>query len=422
METYAELLSWTYDLQKFGIKFGLSSTSRLLERLGNPHLHTRCVHIGGTNGKGSVTAMLSAVLEKSGYKVGVYTSPHLVSFEERFKINQVKINPEQARKVMVQVKQAVDSTEPPTFFEFTTAMAFLFFAQEKTDLSILEVGMGGRLDATNVAQPLVSVITNISLEHQEYLGESLLQIGGEKAGIIKEATPLVSAATQPEIIHLFEETCRGKSSPFYLLGRDFFVDQGLKGINYRGLSRRLDNLTVGLAGEHQKANAAVALCVMELLEKAGFPWKESALRQGLEKTRWPGRFQELPGHPPVILDGAHNPAAAAALIDTLKHRYDGRRMVMVLGIMKDKDIGSMLEIFLKPASEVVFSRPAYERSAEPERLAEAASGYSLPVTVRVPLIEAIDLARQKAGPTGVVVVTGSLFTVGEAMEKLGLEA
>jgi dihydrofolate synthase / folylpolyglutamate synthase len=422
METYSELLSWTYELQKFGIKFGLSSTSRLLKRLGNPHLQIKCVHIGGTNGKGSVTAMLSAILRLGGHRVGMYTSPHLVSFEERFQISGAKINQEQARKIMAEVKQAADPSEPPTFFEFTTAMAFLWFAQEQIDLAIMEVGMGGRLDATNVAQPIVSVITNISLEHQEHLGQTLIEIGREKAGIIKEKTPLVTAAVQPEVLDLFERTCQEKGSPLCLLGRDFAVDQDSNGIGYRGLSRRLDDLSIGLVGEHQKANAAEALCVMELLDRAGLPWNEMDLRQGLMNTRWPGRFQELPGLPLIILDGAHNPASAVTLVNTLKSRYKDKHVVMVLGIMKDKDIGSMLGIFLKGASEVIFSRPAYDRSADPEQLAEAASCYSLPKVAHVPLMEAIDLARCKAGQEGIVVVTGSLFTVGEAMEKLGIEA
>jgi dihydrofolate synthase/folylpolyglutamate synthase len=365
--------------------------------------------------------MLSAMLGMSGYRVGMYTSPHLVSFEERFKINDAKISREQSQRLMAEVRRAADPSEPPTFFEFTTAMAFSLFANKQTDLAIMEVGMGGRLDATNVAQPLVSVITNISLEHQEYLGGTLLQIGGEKAGIIKEGTPLVSAAVQPKIIDLFADTCLDKGSPFYLLGRDFSFDQRPEDLHYRGLFNRLDSLNLGLAGEHQKANAAVALCVMELLHKAGFSWNETAVRQGLVKTRWPGRFQELPGHPLVILDGAHNPAAAATLVDTLKSPYEGRRVVMVLGFMKDKDIDSMLEVFLEGASEVIFSRPAYERSADPGHLAELASKYPLPSAVCTPLLGAIDLARDKAGPAGIVVVTGSLFTVGEAMKELGLE-
>jgi len=419
-ETYADLLSWAYDLQKFGIKFGLSSTGRLLETMGSPHLDLKCVHIGGTNGKGSVAAMISAALKTGGYKVGLYSSPHLVSFEERFKINDVMISREKARSLMASVKKAVNQSEPPTFFEFTTAMAFQLFGQEQTDLAILEVGMGGRLDATNLVNPLVSIITNISLEHQEYLGQTLLEIAGEKAGIIKEGVPLVSAAAQSDVLELFSRICREKESPFYLLGRDFHLKHGQKGMTYLGMEKTLEGFEIGLAGEHQEQNCATALCVLELLDKAGYSWNEKALVEGLKNTSWPGRFQKIPGRPLLILDGAHNPDAARALVKTIKNLFGHKKVVMVLGIMKDKDIKSLIPAFLDGVHEAVLSRPVYARSSEPQELARAAVNHPVPFTVCTPLIQAIELARHKAGPDGVVVISGSLFTVGEAMEKLGI--
>ena len=420
METYEQLLKWAYDLQKFGIKFGLSSTARLLDRLGNPERGLKFIHIGGTNGKGSVAAILSGALTKNGLKVGLYTSPHLVTFEERFKVNDAMIDRERARQLMALTKEAIDPKEPPTYFEFTTAMALLLFAQEKTDIAILEVGMGGRLDATNIVEPLVSVITNISLEHQEYLGNTLLEIAGEKAGIIKAGVPLVSAAAQPEVIDLFSSRCAQGESPFYLAGRDFRVEQAHGGLRYLGLVHTLERLQPGLQGDHQATNAAVALCVSELLDPLGFSWNEKSLREAIQSPRWPGRFQVLESSPTIILDGAHNPGAAETMVNTLKKRFPNKRIVLVLGIMADKDIPLMLKTFAPAADEVVLSRPGYARAADPQTLFAARPSSFPPAEIKVPLTEAIDLARAKAGSEGVVVITGSLFTVGEAMEILGV--
>jgi dihydrofolate synthase / folylpolyglutamate synthase len=422
METYEQLLKWAYDLQKFGIKFGLSSTARLLERLGNPECGLKFIHIGGSNGKGSVAAILSGAFTKNGLKVGLYTSPHLVTFEERFKINDEMISRERARQLMALTKEAIDPTEPPTFFEFTTAMALLLFAQEKTDIAILEVGMGGRLDATNIVEPLVSVITNISLEHQEYLGRTLLEIAGEKAGIIKAGVPLVSAATQPEIIDLFSSKCAQAESPLYLAGREFKMERTGGSLRYLGLSHTLEGLKPGLQGDHQAANAAVALCVSEVLAPLGFGWNEKTLLAAIQSPRWPGRFQVLDSSPTVILDGAHNPGAAETMVNTVKKRFQNKRIVLVLGIMADKDIPLMLKIFARAADEVVLSRPGYARAADPQTLLAARPASFPPAEIKVPLAEAIELARTKAGAEGVVVITGSLFTVGEAMEILGVRS
>jgi len=421
MRTYEELLTWTYDLQKFGIKLGLSSTSLLLERLDDPHQNLPIVHIGGTNGKGSVAAMLSKALTDSGYKVGLYTSPHLRRFEERFRVNDRIIDKARARDLMERVQEAVNFTEPPTFFEFTTAMAFQLFAEEKTDIAIMEVGMGGRLDATNVAQPKVTVITNISMEHKEYLGDTLLKIASEKAGILKPKTPLVSAARQPEVVDYFGVRCNELACPFYLSERDFSVSRSQNGLRYSGLNGGLEDLSLGLIGEHQQANAGMALCVMELLKSEGFSWNETALRGALAAPHWPGRFQIVGERPTIVLDGAHNPAAAEVLAKAVRDRFPSQKVVTLVGIMADKDIEAALAHFLGVADEAVLSRPAYARAAEPEVLARAVTRPDLPVIAITPLQKAIETACAKAGDDGVVVITGSLFTVGEAMEILGVE-
>ncbi len=422
MESYDELLSWAYDLQKFGIKFGLSSTEWLLERLGNPHHGRKFIHIGGTNGKGSVAAVLSAVLTASGLRTGLYTSPHLIRFEERFRVNDRMIDRETTRELMARAREAVNEKEPPTFFEFTTAMALDLFARENTDFAIMEVGMGGRLDSTNIIRPLASIITTISLEHQQYLGDTLASIAGEKAGIIKSGVPLVSAVTQDEVVRIFADRCRELGSPFYLLGRDFSARETDGAFGYQGLHRSLTGLVPGLPGRHQADNAALALCALELLEPHGFSWDETIIRHGVESPRWPGRFQVVADNPVTVLDGAHNPGAARTLADTVKRCYPGKRVVMVVGMMADKDIRAALGIFFSAADEAILTRPAYTRAASPEVLAEEAGASSIPVETCPNLKEAIERGRAKAGRDGVLVITGSLFTVGETMEILGLEA
>ena len=421
MSSYEELLGWAYGLQKFGIKFGLSSTARLLKKLGNPHRSLKFAHIGGTNGKGSVAAVLSAALKNSGFRVGLYTSPHLVRFEERFKINDQIISQDRVKDLMMRVREAVDPAEPPTFFEFTTAMALTLFAEEHLDFAIVEVGMGGRLDATNLVEPCLTVLTNVSLEHQDYLGDTLLQIAEEKAGIIKKHTPLVSAARQSDVIDLFSKRCLELDSPFYLSGRDFQIEHNDRGLRYEGLGRILDGFENGLKGNHQEVNTGLALCSLEVLQDFGYSWDERAITNAIKAPHWPGRFQHVADDPITILDGAHNPQAAEALMQTVKSAFSGSRVVMVLGIMSDKDIPTLVATFLSGADEAILSRPSYIRAADPGLLVQSIHDSPVPFEVCVPLSLAIERAREKAGRDGVVIITGSLFTVGEAMEILGIE-
>jgi len=416
MEDYQQLLDWAYDLQKFGIKLGLSSTRSLLDRLGNPHEGLKTIHVGGTNGKGSVSAMISAILTQSGYRVGFYSSPHLVDFEERFRIGPEMISRGRVIDLMARVKAVVDHREPPTFFEYTTAMALLYFRDERTDLAIMEVGLGGRLDATNVIQPLVSIITNISMEHTEYLGSTIEQIAYEKAGIIKPGVPVVSAAKQPEVIRLFEETCRGRESPFHLSGRDFRILQQEEVCSFEGFGRRVTGLRANLEGPIQKQNMSLALAALTQLEPRGFSWNEDAIREGLSRIYWPGRFQSVHRDPTVVVDGAHNPAALVSLKETLADRFPGKKIVLVLGIMHDKDIAEMIGIIAPSAYEIICTRPDYARAAEPAVLFQYAQQAHARVSMTDHLGDAVDRAMDRALQLdGVVVVAGSLFTVGETI-------
>ncbi|MCX5890823.1 MAG: bifunctional folylpolyglutamate synthase/dihydrofolate synthase [Deltaproteobacteria bacterium] len=413
----AQAIAWVFDLQKFGIKFGLSSTLDLLARLGLPYQEGRYIHIAGTNGKGSVAAMLSAVLHRAGYPVGLYTSPHLVSMRERFRLRDREISEDGLLQLINRVRSVVDAAEPPTFFEFVTAMAILYFLEEKADPIILETGMGGRLDATNIVQPVVSVITNISRDHQDYLGRGLLAIAGEKAGIIKAGAPLVTYATQKSVLALLRLTCRELGTPLYQGGVDFKA-QGRSGgqLNYHGLEKDLPGLSLSLIGGHQYRNAALALAVLEILAGRGFTITEAAIREGLQQTRWPGRLEQVSQNPCILLDGAHNPAAALILAQALKKNRGNGRLLLVMGIMADKEVDTILARLLPLAQTVIFTQPQYFRAASPADLARRAAPFNLEI-IQVPRVrEAIQRAQSLARPEDRIVITGSLFTVGEAKE------
>jgi dihydrofolate synthase/folylpolyglutamate synthase len=419
MDEYQKALARLYDLQKFGIKLGLSSTENLLAKLGDPHLGLKCVHLAGTNGKGSVGAMVEATLLAAGLRVGFYTSPHLIHFKERFRLGGEEISEERIMALAEEVWGAVDMREPPTFFEFVTALAFLHYARENAAWVILETGLGGRLDATNICRPVATVITNIGLEHQEYLGKTLSAIAYEKAGIIKPGVPLAHGVSQPAARRVVEERAGQLGAPVMRLGRELRARRAGDGsFGLAGARWRLQGLTTSLVGRHQPMNAALALAAAEVLGAAGAPLTPEHFRQGLAQTRWPGRLERLPrlpGQPEFWLDGAHNLPAARALLDSLGLlRAGGSPLVMVLGVMADKDLKAILAELTPAADLLIYSRPAYSRAATPEALAAAAPAGAPVGEIEPDLARALERARQLAGPGGVVLVTGSLFTVGEA--------
>ena len=420
--SYREAITYLYGLQKFGIKFGLSKTSNLLEALGNPHVGRKYIHIGGTNGKGSVGAFIATILKEAGLKVGMYSSPHLIRFTERFRINNEEMTPAQATALINELRDVFVRDEPPTFFEATTAMALVYFAREKTDVAIMEVGMGGRLDATNVITPLVSVITNISLEHQFYLGNRLLDIGAAKGGIIKEGIDLVTGATQSQVIDLFRSLCQEKGAPFWRLGKEMRYRRG-KGstLDYFGIARHLQKLELGLKGRFQIRNGALSLAALELLEKKGIKITSEQIREGLKKTIWPGRMQIMGKAPTILLDGSHNPAAVSALAASIKGDFRYRRLILVIGVMEDKEIGKILRAIVPISDYAIYTRPVYSRAASPETLATEAGPLHKEGEVVPRLTEALDRARDLADPEDLIVVCGSLFTVGEAMSYLDPE-
>jgi dihydrofolate synthase / folylpolyglutamate synthase len=418
---YQESIDYLFGLQKYGIKFGLNCTANLLNRLGNPHHRLRCIHIAGTNGKGSAAAMLSAILKQHGLRVGLYTSPHLVRFTERFRVNDEEVSPERILEVFGRVRQVVDEDEPPTFFEVVTAMAFQYFAEEKVEWAVVEAGMGGRLDATNVLRPQVSVITNVSFDHQEYLGNTLAAIVREKAGIIKDRVPVVTGARQPLVQAILKATCLRRQAPLVLLGKDFRARRNADGfLRYDGIGRRFPSLKLNLMGWHQFCNASLAVATLEVLEREeALSLNPAFIQEGLLQVHWPARLEILQENPLVVLDGAHNPQGAECLRDALKQSFPKRRLHLVLGIMADKDLRGILSRLLPRAETAVFTQPKYARRADPETLRQLAESYLQRHYVIPDPKTAIQKAISLAAPEDVICITGSLYFAGEVKELFG---
>jgi dihydrofolate synthase/folylpolyglutamate synthase len=417
-DAYQKSLDYLYGLEKFGMIFGLAQVGRVLEVTENPHREIQALHIGGTNGKGSTAAMMASILQKEGYRVGLYTSPHLVRFTERIKVNGKEIEEEEVATLASWMREKIEAAriEPRfTFFDFTTAMAFLYFKRRMVDLAILEVGLGGRLDSTNVVDPLISIITNIAKDHEEQLGRSILKIAREKAGIIKRGRPLITAATQPQVLHLFSEVCTEKGSPYYKVGKEFrYVQAEEMSFNYEGLHRKLWGIHLNLRGFHQIVNATTALGAMEVLEDLGYSVSTEAMVEGLREVDWPGRLEVVYPSPQVILDGAHNPAGALVLKESLEKGFQYHHLILLIGMMKDKDIKSILRLLAPLADHIILTRPHTGRAAPPILLKKALGQNGKKAVIIEDLQEAIERGLSMTGEEDLLCITGSLYTVGEA--------
>ena len=398
--------------------FGLTQVERILDAIGNPHREIQAIHIGGTNGKGSTAAMMASILKKEGYRVGLYTSPHLVRFTERIKVDGEEIEKEEVAELARWMKERIETTgvQPPfTFFDFTTAMAFYYFKQKVVDLAVIEVGLGGRLDSTNVIDPLVSIITNIAKDHEEQLGRSILKIAKEKAGILKKDRPLITAATQPQVLRLFSKICLEKKSPFLRVGKDFrYVCTEEGDFNYEGLHRKLWGVHLNLKGFHQIINATTALGAMEVLEDLGYPVSTDAMVEGLREVDWPGRLETILSSPKVVLDGAHNPAGALVLKESLKNEFQYSHLILLIGMMKDKDIISVLHLLAPLADHIILTKPSNDRAAPPSLLKKVLGQNRKKAEVVEDLKEAIERGLSITSEGDLLCITGSLYTVGEA--------
>ena len=414
-DTYNSCLKAMYGLRRFGIILGLGTIKSILSALGNPQNHFCSVHVAGTNGKGSVAAALSAILQESGYRVGLYTSPHLVRFNERICINNRPISNDAVVKSYRAVQRAHHGKRSPTFFELTTAMALYEFSRQAVDWAVIETGMGGRLDATNVIQPAVSIITNVSMEHREYLGNTLAQITREKAGIIKPATPVVSAIRQRKAKSVVQRIAGKKSAPLYLLGENFRVRrQRGGGFSYYGIENTWHHLHTTLLGNYQVENAALAIAACELLNKDKAVISEKSIRNGFIKTRWPGRLEIVSEHPMIILDGAHNLIAARKLAQFLASNFAQRPITLVVGILNDKPYQAMLKSLLPVCSRVIITRAKTDRALDTQLLSVTAKKIISDVRIISDVAQAFKQAVTGADVNEVICVAGSLYVVGEA--------
>ncbi len=395
--------------------FGLEAVTDLLNRFGHPQNDYPTVLIGGTNGKGSTAAMLASMLREAGYCVGLYTSPHLTDVRERVTLNGKKIPASDFGGILAEIRESAGL--PITYFEALSAAAFIYFQRSRVDIAVVEVGLGGRLDATNVCKPLVSVITNIGLEHMDYLGKTLTAIATEKAGIIKPDGVCLTGSTQKSVLDVLQKICRQKASALYRLGRDFHLSAAKDNlVHYTGLSRTLSNIRLSLSGAHQRANAALALAAIETLSEKGFPVSDQAICDGLTKTRWPGRMEILQERPVFILDGAHNPAGMRALTHALKRSYPGRRFLFIFSALKDKDYRAMLNLLAPLASALIIAPLATGRALGTRKLAAEAKSLNLPTFEARSISGAIRRALSLARPDDIVCAAGSLYLAGEVKQ------
>ena len=398
--TYAEAIGFLNGLRMFGANFGLDTTRKLAALAGDPHARLRFIHVAGTNGKGSTCAMLKGIYRASWLRVGLFTSPHLVSFRERIQVNRQLIGEADVARLVGEMRAQLQTLEP-TFFEFVTVMALRHFAEQKCDLVIWETGLGGRLDSTNIVTPLASVITNISFDHQQWLGDTLAKIAAEKAGILKPGVPAITATDEPEALEVIRETARRQGVPLTIVGKGEAVSP-----------------IVSMLGEHQRRNAALALATVRVLQDK-IPVSEIVMQSALALVQWPGRLQVVRrGAQTLLLDGAHNPAGAITLRTALRQHFPQSKPVLVLGILRDKDWRSICEI-LAPLADAIFLVPVHsERTSAPDELRVACE--SANPAAKVTVCGSLAAALEQAACAPFVVITGSLYLVGEALERLNL--
>jgi dihydrofolate synthase / folylpolyglutamate synthase len=418
MDSYSETLNRIYKLRGGVIDLRLDRMDGALSLFDHPEKSFPSFHIAGTNGKGSTAAMLHCILSRSGYQVGLYTSPHLVSFTERIKVGDEEISPDEVVALADEVRERTAKADIAlTFFEFVTIMAFIYFARRRIEVGVIEVGLGGRLDATNLVNPVVSLISTISKDHEAYLGSDLLSIAREKAGIIKRGIPVVCGALPAEVAALLKNLAAERCAPAYFLGQDFAFSLKNKDLfDYTGIKWRLTDLALSLRGRHQRRNATLALGALEIAAH-DIPVAEAAVREGLETVRWPGRFEIIQNRPTVVLDGAHNGEGVRALIEELESFREERRIKLLFASMEDKDWRLMLQSLSAVVDEIVLTRVQMERCADPSRLADELRG-NIPHQVIEDAPSALGSMLRGAAADDIILVAGSLYLLGEIRPML----
>jgi len=425
---YTEALAYLESLGKFGIQLGLVRIEALLDRLDHPERKFRSVHVTGTNGKGSTTAMIASVLTEAGLRSGMYTSPHLVDYPERMRLNGIDISREEFAGVIGQTRSAVEAMmagglESPTEFEVLTAAAFLWFAQQQAEIVVVEVGLGGLLDSTNVIVPEISVITNVTLDHMDRCGDTVEEIAHHKAGIIKPGVPVVTGASGAALL-VIETASKRAMAECYVLGRDFHLtdnryENGWQSFQLAVGQGSPEPYRTGILGRHQADNAALAVRTCQLLGLSEPRLTTEMIRAGLAKAKWPGRFEVFSGSPLLVLDGAHNPAGIRTLRQTLDDVFPGRAVVFLFGVLSDKDHAEMARILFRKTDRAVVVRPNSGRAAAVEDIAREISAFASEVETADSIAEGLMRAKNWAGPGEIVCAAGSLYMIGEVRQLVG---
>ena len=422
---YKESLSYLESLNVFGSKLGLSRIERLTELLGHPERRYRTVHVTGTNGKGSVSAMTAAILTESGFRTGLYTSPHLTSYTERFVIDGEQASEADFAAAISAAKEAAEAMlaeglEQPTEFEVLTAAAFRYFSEKHVDYAVIEVGLGGLFDSTNVIMPEVAVITNVAMEHADRCGGTLEGVARHKAGIIKPGVPVVTAA-EGMPLDVLRQKAEEEGSEIFAYGEDFRAAAGAEGIDFSSKDSGAAHYALALGGAYQRQNAALAIRTAMLLAEKHRAVTHETIARALKSVAWPGRFERftLEGVR-IVVDGAHNPAGAAALKESLDATFAGEKRVLLLGILEDKDYRAMLRTLVRADDRVVITPPASSRAGDPENLARIAREITREVEVVPAADAALSRALDRAAGRRILCAAGSLYLIGN-LRRLLLE-
>lgn len=409
---------------QLGMNFGLSRMEELLEKLGNPHQKLKYIHLAGSNGKGSTLHYIKEMLITEGYTIASFTSPYLEEINEQLRINDENISDEDFIATFQELSHVIQEMDlvgnGPTQFEILTAMAFVYFNHRAVDLVLLEAGLGGRLDSTNVIVPLVSIITSISLEHTNILGNTLAEIASEKAGITKAGIPIISGVTSTEPAQVIEQTAQSLKAPYIQLTKDILVGDfnqtdSTQSFTFSMGDTVFENLELQMLGHHQVNNAALAVTAVTLLEDV-FPISESSIREGLRKAKWKGRFEKISDKPTIIIDGAHNEAGIGVLLETLRTQYPNRNYRFVFSALRDKNYSKMIHLLDEVAADMVITEFAHERATSAEKLFE--QSHHEKKRMEKDWKKAIDVVLQQSKEDDVIVVTGSLYFLAMVREYL----
>ncbi|WP_089608700.1 bifunctional folylpolyglutamate synthase/dihydrofolate synthase [Dehalobacterium formicoaceticum] len=420
---YLEAMDYLKNLTTFGINLGLGRIQNLLTRLGNPEKKVSFIHVGGTNGKGSTCAMLASVLQQSGMRVGLFTSPHIHSYTERIRINGVEIGEKDIARLITELRVHLDQMvqeglEHPTEFEVSTALALLHFAQEEVDMAIMEVGLGGTIDSTNVIMPSISIITNVAMDHMDYLGNTLEEISAVKAGIIKKGRDVITAADHPAVLRIIREKAELEQAPLWEYGQDFSVEalshsEEGQGFHCMVQGKTYSNLKITLRGVHQLKNASLAVAAAVKLGVG-----EPAIREGLARASWPCRLETVRQKPLVVIDAAHNHHGIKVLVQALKEYWPEKKKVLLLGMLADKEREKVVSEIAPLADKVVVTKPNNPRAGSWRQVAEFLKDYVDKIEVEENIGQAVDKALALTGEEEMLVITGSIYMVSEARAHL----